>query len=161
MMGKSRKSDANQSVDDNDDSVVSNSGRVKISWEDKVKYLSPIASPLASKKLTKRLYKIINKAKANNSLYKGIKEVQKRLRKGDKGIIVLAGDVSPLDIISHIPIMCEEGEIPYCYTPSKSELGESYGTKRQACIVLIKENDAYKDAFQEIKAKIAEIPTSY
>ncbi|KAI8746479.1 H/ACA ribonucleoprotein complex subunit 2-like protein [Biomphalaria glabrata] len=157
-MGKNRKSEADQ-TDDNDESV--NTTQTKLSWEDKVKYLSPIARPLASKRLTKKLYKVINKAKSQNSLFKGIKEVQKRLRKGDKGIVVLAGDVSPMDIITHIPIMCEERDIPYCYTPSKSELGESYGTKRQACIVLIKDHEAYKDLFTECKTKIAEIPIDY
>ena len=33
----------------------------KVSWEDKVKYLSPISQPLATKKLTKKLYKAIKK----------------------------------------------------------------------------------------------------
>ncbi|KAH9509482.1 snoRNA-binding protein [Bulinus truncatus] len=158
-MGKSRKSDVVEQTDDNDESVLT--GKTKVSWEEKVKYLSPIARPLATKRLTRKLYKLINKAKGKNSLYKGIKEVQKRLRKGDTGIVVLAGDVSPMDIITHIPVMCEERDIPYCYTPSKSELGESYGTKRQACIVLIKENDDYNQLFNECKAKISEIPQDY
>uniref|UniRef100_A0A0B6ZVM9 H/ACA ribonucleoprotein complex subunit 2 n=1 Tax=Arion vulgaris TaxID=1028688 RepID=A0A0B6ZVM9_9EUPU len=158
-MGKSKKSDVQQN--DNDESLASSQGKVKVSWEDKVKFLSPIASPLATKRLTKKIYKIIIKAKANNSLRKGIKEVQKSLRKGEKGIVILAGDVSPMDIISHIPVVCEEADIPYCFTPSKSELGESYGSKRQACMVLIKEHQAFKDEFEECKSKIAEMPLSY
>lgn len=160
-MGKSRKSDVQQEVDGSDDTAGKSPVKTKLSWEDKVKYLSPIASPLATKKLTKKIYRIISKAKANSSLRKGIKEVQKSLRKGEKGIVVLAGDVSPLDIISHIPVVCEEADIPYCYTPSKSELGEAYGSKRQACMVLIKEHEAFKDAFEECKTKIGEIPASY
>lgn len=34
-------------------------------------------------------------------------------------IVVLAGDVSPLDVISHMPVVCEDADIPYCYAPSK------------------------------------------
>lgn len=34
--------------------------------------------------------------------------------------MILAGDVSPIDVISHIPILCEENQIPYCYVPSKT-----------------------------------------
>lgn len=159
-MGKSRKSDVQENADD---SVTTETpgGKPRLSWEDKVKYLSPIACPLASKKLTKKIYKMINKAKANNSLRKGIKEVQKCLRKGEKGIMVLAGDVSPIDIITHIPIVCEEVDIPYCYTPSKSDLGEAYGSKRQSCMVLIKKHSAYENDFNEVKAKIADIPMVY
>ncbi|XP_012946842.1 H/ACA ribonucleoprotein complex subunit 2-like protein [Aplysia californica] len=159
-MGKSRKStdDETKKVE-NDEEQAADSSRV--SWEDKIKYLSPIAQPLASKKLTRRLYKAIKKAKANNCLMKGIKEVQKGLRKGEKGIVVLAGDVSPMDIISHIPLVCEESDIPYCFTPSKRELGEAYGSKRQACMVLIKEHEDFKDEFVECKTKIGELPLPY
>ena len=34
-------------------------------------------------------------------------------------IIVLAGDINPIDVICHMPLVCEEKDIPYCYTPSK------------------------------------------
>ena len=34
-------------------------------------------------------------------------------------IIVLAGDVSPVDVISFMPVVCEEAGIPYCYIPTK------------------------------------------
>jgi H/ACA ribonucleoprotein complex subunit 2 len=35
------------------------------SWEEKTMYLSPVARPLASKKLTKRLYKTMKKGKSS------------------------------------------------------------------------------------------------
>ena len=34
-------------------------------------------------------------------------------------IIVLAGDVSPVDVISFMPVVCEEAGLPYCYIPTK------------------------------------------
>jgi len=157
-MGKSRKSSegAGDVTAEGDDLNVS-----KVSWEDKTKYLSPISQPLASKKLTRKLYKTIKKAKEANSLKKGIKEVQKALRKGEKGLVILAGDVSPMDIISHIPIVCEESDIPYCYCPSKADLGEAYGSKRQACMVLIKEHKDIQEDFDECRTKISELPLPY
>lgn len=33
--------------------------------------------------------------------------------------VVIAGDVSPIDVISHIPIVCEDNKIPYAYVPSR------------------------------------------
>lgn len=33
--------------------------------------------------------------------------------------VVLAGDVTPIDVYSHLPVMCEDRNIPYCYVPSK------------------------------------------
>ena len=34
-------------------------------------------------------------------------------------IVLLAGDVFPIDVISHMPVVLEESDIPYCYVPSK------------------------------------------
>ena len=34
-------------------------------------------------------------------------------------IVVLAGDVTPIDVYSHLPVMCEDRNVPYCYVPSK------------------------------------------
>jgi len=33
--------------------------------------------------------------------------------------VVIAGDVSPIDVISHIPVACEDNKVPYAYVPSK------------------------------------------
>ena len=31
----------------------------------------------------------------------------------------MSGDVSPIDVYSHMPVTLEEAGIPYCYVPSK------------------------------------------
>jgi hypothetical protein len=36
-----------------------------------------------------------------------------------RSICVLAGDISPIDVITHIPIVCEDNKVPYIYVPSK------------------------------------------
>jgi len=35
----------------------------------------------------------------------------------------LAADVTPVDVISHIPVLCEESGIPYIFVRSRMELG--------------------------------------
>ena len=34
-------------------------------------------------------------------------------------ICIIAGDISPIDVIIHLPVMCEDRDIPYIYVPSK------------------------------------------
>lgn len=34
-------------------------------------------------------------------------------------LCVIAGNISPIDVITHVPILCEEANIPYIYVPSK------------------------------------------
>ena len=54
---------------------------------------------------------------------RGVKEVVKALKKETKGVCVIAGDISPIDVITHVPILCEEANVPYVYVHSKEELG--------------------------------------
>ena len=111
--------------------------------EDKATELSPealipIAHPLADKSLTKKVFKTIKKASKNRGHVKrGVKEVVKGLRKGEKGLVVLAGDISPIDILSHIPVLCEDASNPYLYVASKDQLGNASSTKRPTSCVMI------------------------
>ncbi|XP_020209885.1 H/ACA ribonucleoprotein complex subunit 2-like protein [Cajanus cajan] len=87
--------------------------------EKKILALSPIAKPLAGKKLCKRTLKLVRRASQHKCLKRGVKEVVKSIRRGQKGLCVIAGNISPIDVITHVPILCEEADIPYIYVPSK------------------------------------------
>lgn len=52
-------------------------------------------------------------------------------------LVILAGDISPLDILSHIPVLCEEQNVPYIFVPSKEALGAASSTKRPTSTVMI------------------------
>ena len=34
-------------------------------------------------------------------------------------LVVIAADISPLDVISHLPVFCEEKSVPYMFVASK------------------------------------------
>lgn len=116
-------------------------------YDKKVLYVNAIAQPLASRKVTRKLHKLVRKASQAKFVKRGVKEVVKALRKGEKGFVIIAGDISPIDVISHLPIMCEDRKIPYFYVPSKLDLGSAASTKRPTSCVLI----TPKDDFSEIK----------
>ena len=115
-----------------------NTNKSKKTYEDRCKALNGIAQPLASKKSTKKLHKLVKKASSSKNVRRGVKEVVKGLRKGDTGLCVLAGDVFPLDVISHLPLLLEEKNVPYLFVPSKQDLGAAASTKRPTSVVLIK-----------------------
>ncbi|PWA74953.1 ribosomal protein L7Ae/L30e/S12e/Gadd45 family protein [Artemisia annua] len=99
--------------------------------------LAPIAKPLAGKKLSKRTLKLVRKAAEHKCLKRGVKEVVKSIRRGNKGVCVIAGNITPIDVITHVPILCEEAEIPYVYVTSKEDLANAGATKRPTCCVLV------------------------
>merc|ERR1712130_1022639 len=99
--------------------------------------VQPFCEPLADRKLSKKLFKCIKKATKTKQVLRGVKEVVKAVRKGTKGVCVIAGNISPMDVISHLPILCEENAVPYIYVRSKEELGAAALTKRPTSCMLI------------------------
>lgn len=107
-------------------------------YEERCKAVNIISQPLASKKSTKKAYKLVKKASSQKHIRRGVKEVVKGLRKGDRGLAVLAGDIYPIDVMSHLPILLEDYNVPYLFVPSKQDLGAAASTKRPTSCVLIK-----------------------
>merc|ERR1712062_192123 len=127
--------------------------------EERLQYVSVIAEPMASKKPAKKLYKCIKKGMKHKTFIRnGLKDVQSRIRKGERGLVVFAGDVTPIDVMCHLPAVCEEKNLPYVYTPSRQLLGTAMGVKRGSLMVLIREHEDYKDLFDECKTEIEKLP---
>lgn len=91
-----------------------------------------------------------NPAAKSKALKRGVKECVKSIRKSPvatptslnpatlpTGIVILAADISPMDVISHIPVLCEDHGIPYIYVPSRAELGAAGSTKRPTSVVML------------------------
>ena len=131
------------------------------SYSELVKMVNEIANPLAGKKLTKALHKTMKKAVKVKSIKRGVREVTKGLRKGEKGIVVLAGDVTPIDVYSHLPVMCEDRNVPYCYVPSKMNLGTAVCSKRPTCVVMIRCHDNFKDKYEKCFAEVKSLPLPF
>ncbi|KAE9375692.1 L30e-like protein [Stipitochalara longipes BDJ] len=110
--------------------------------------LVPFANPLADDKVTKKVLKSVKKAAKNKTLKRGVKEVVKALRKSPQGaantafpgVVILAADISPMDVISHIPVLCEDHNVPYIFVTSRAELGAAGNTKRPTSVVMVSES---------------------
>jgi len=114
-------------------------------------FVSPIADPLASDKMNKKLIKLIKKSMKDKLVARGVKETVKAVRKGTKGLVIIAADISPIDVLCHLPILCEDKNIAYIYVKSRAEIGEACKTKRPTSCVLVqtptKEQAKLKESF--------------
>ncbi|KAG0438985.1 H/ACA ribonucleoprotein complex subunit nhp2 [Dictyocoela muelleri] len=97
----------------------------------------PFAIPLADKKTEKRTKKIIKKTES--PLYRGRKACIKSIDKGNKGILFISSDISPMDLVSHLPYYCEENNIPYIFV-KKDILRCASEKKNLTTCVFISEN---------------------
>ena len=82
----------------------------------------------------------------------------KALRKGAavNAICIIAGDISPIDVITHVPILCEDHDVPYVFVPSKHYLGEAATTKSPTSCVMIIPGDGWKyaDKFSKLRKRL-------
>ena len=86
-----------------------------------------MASIEVSKELLDKVYEVIETAKTTGKVTKGTNETTKAIERGKAKIVVIAKDVSPPEIIMHIPVIAEEKNIPCFTVPSKEELGAAAG----------------------------------
>ena len=111
-------------------------------------------------KLPFQLYKCIKKGMKHKTFVRnGLKDVQSRIRKGEKGIVVFAGDVTPIDVMCHLPSVCEEKGLPYVFTPSRALLGQAMGVKRGSLMVMIRKHEDFAELYAECKDEVEKLPT--
>ncbi|TKR63516.1 hypothetical protein L596_027334 [Steinernema carpocapsae] len=136
-------------------------GSEKISYEELCEHANAIAKPMADKKLNKKILKLVKKAAAEKSMKQGVSDVHREIRKAVEankgkdtpidGMVILAGNVYPIDVYSHVPAWCDDVEIPFVFVPSKEQLGAACGHKRNAVLVYVKPNDKYEALYTELK----------
>ncbi len=59
----------------------------------------------------------------DSKIRKGFNEVTKSVERSLAKLVVMAEDVSPPEILFHVPLICESKSIPYAYISTKKELG--------------------------------------
>ncbi|KIY65298.1 NHP2/L7aE family protein [Cylindrobasidium torrendii FP15055 ss-10] len=88
------------------------------------------AWPLANAELTNSILELCQQANRYKQLKKGANEATKTLNRGIAEFIVLTADTEPLEILLHLPLLCEEKNVPYIFVPSKAALGRACDVTR-------------------------------
>jgi len=98
-------------------------------------------------------YTIIEKARKTGKIDKGVNEVTKAVERGVAKLVVYAADVSPKEIVAHLPLICKEKSILCSEVDSKQKLGIAAGIGvGTAAVAVINAGDADKE-IAGIKAK--------
>ncbi|KAH7481715.1 RNA binding protein snu13 [Phytophthora ramorum] len=104
--------------------------------------VNPKAYPLADAKLTVSILDLVQQATNYKQIKKGANEATKTLNRGISEFIVMAADTEPLEILLHLPLLCEDKNVPYVFVPSKVALGRACGVSRPVIAASITSNDA-------------------
>ena len=99
-------------------------------------------------------YDLVEKARDAGKISKGANETTKQVERGQAKLVVMAEDVTPEEVLAHMPLLCEEKNIPYAYVPSKQELGSSAGLKVPTASVAITNPGKDKAGIENIVKKL-------
>ncbi|KAJ3273784.1 RNA binding protein snu13 [Terramyces sp. JEL0728] len=120
---------------------------------------NPKAFPLADAQLSNKIIDLVQQASHYKQLKKGANEATKTLNRGISEFIIMAADTEPIEILLHIPLLCEDKNVPYVFVPSRAALGRACGVSRAVVACSVTTNDAseLKSQIQNIKNEIEKL----
>merc|ERR1711935_221574 len=120
---------------------------------------TPKAEPYADGDLGAQILDLVQQAQNYKQLKKGANEAAKTLNRGISEFIVMAADTVPIEILLHLPLLCEDKNVPYVFVPSKQALGRACGVSRNvgACSVLVNERSQLKPQIKAVKDAIEKL----
>ena len=77
--------------------------------------VNPKAYPLSDSELTVSILDLVQQANNYKQLKKGANEATKTLNRGISELIIMAADTEPLEILLHLPLLCEDKVCPHQY----------------------------------------------
>ena len=74
-----------------------------------------------------QILEMLSVAKDAGKVKKGINETTKSIERKTAQFVVVAGDVTPEEVVIHLPMLCKEYGVPYAFVPTKKDLGGAVG----------------------------------
>jgi large subunit ribosomal protein L7Ae len=100
---------------------------------------------------------VVSKISKSGKIKIGINEVTKTIERNIAKLVIIAEDISPAEIVMHVPVICKEKNIPFTYVSTKEELGKIVGISAKASSVSITDEGVAKKEFSALINKIEEI----
>lgn len=121
--------------------------------------VNPKAYPLADPQLTVTILDLVQQATNYKQLRKGANESTKTLNRGIAEIIIMAADAEPLEILLHLPLLCEDKNVPYVFIRSKTALGRATGVSRPviAASIVVNEGSQLKPQIQSLQLAVEKL----
>lgn len=96
-------------------------------------------------------------ARDTGTVKKGTNETTKAIERGNASLVYIAEDVSPEEIVMHIPELADEKEIPFVFVETQDDVGHAAGLEvGSAAAAIVDAGDAESDV-EEITGKVEDL----
>mmetsp|Transcript_3080 Transcript_3080/g.4529 ORF Transcript_3080/g.4529 Transcript_3080/m.4529 type:complete len:133 (+) Transcript_3080:78-476(+) len=110
---------------------------------------NPKAFPYAQDDLQTSILELIRQTQRQKLVKRGANEVTKAVNRNKAAICVLAADAKPIEILMHLPLICEDKNVPYVFLKSKSALGSACNVSREVIAATILKPDKRNSKFEK------------
>ena len=86
---------------------------------------------------------------------KGMNECTKAIERGVAKIVIIAADISPAEIVMHLPKIAQEKKVPYTFVDTKADLGKAAQIKVGCSALALM--DIPKDVEADLKAIVNDV----
>ena len=109
------------------------------------------------KEVVEAAYEALKVARETGKIRKGTNETTKTIERGKAKLVLIAEDVSPPEVVAHLPLLCDERKAAYVYVPEKKRIGEALGLTVGSAAAAIEETGDSEKLVAEIVAKLKSI----
>ena len=107
--------------------------------------------------LAEKTYNTVEKAADTGKIAVGTNEVTKAIERNNAELVIIAENVSPEEIVMHLPALAEERDTPFTFVPDKEELGLAAGINVQSAAIAVTQKGSAEDEIEDIAEKAAEL----
>ena len=96
-------------------------------------------------------------ARDTGTVKKGTNETTKAIERGNASLVYIAEDVSPEEIVMHIPELSDEKEIPFVFVETQDDVGHAAGLEVGSAAAAIVDAGDAEDLVEEITGKVEDL----
>ncbi|GAB4311925.1 MAG: 50S ribosomal protein L7Ae [Promethearchaeota archaeon] len=104
--------------------------------------------------LKKKIVDALVKVAESGKIKKGMNETTKAIERGVAKLVVIAEDVDPPEVVMHLPLLCQEKNVPCGFVNTRSELGKACGLKVKASSVAVVDPGSAADEVTQVGEQI-------
>ncbi|WP_224268741.1 50S ribosomal protein L7Ae [Haloprofundus salinisoli] len=107
--------------------------------------------------LAERALEALEVARDTGTVKKGTNETTKAIERGNADLVYVAEDVSPEEIVMHLPDLAEEKGIAYIFVETQDDIGHAAGLEvGSAAAAIVDAGEADEDV-EDIASKVEDL----
>ena len=96
-------------------------------------------------------------ARDTGTVKKGTNETTKAVERGTAVLVYIAEDVSPEEIVMHLPELADEKGIPYLFVATQDDVGHAAGLEVGSAAAAIEDAGDAEETVESIVEKLADL----